>query len=138
MTLRNDLTAATTPFGMWARPSTYMGTSCGMEVSKTAQLEVLGHLYRHRAGAKRQKQQKGSRVARARARTVLSRVVSAVRTQAAIGSTNETSLPATRIEHQLPQDLVPKVPKPAERRGWQPSKLRAIVAVDQQRNAFLS
>ena len=138
MTLRNDLTAATTPFGMWARPSTYMGTSCGMEVSKTAQLEVLGHLYRHRAGAKRQKQQKGSRVARARARTVLSRLIAAVRASATATSTNATLPIATRIEHQLPQNLVSKDPKLDYRLGLQTCDLSSIVAVDHWIFRFIS
>ena len=138
MTLRNDLTAATTPFGMWARPSTYTGTSCGVNVTRSAQMLVLGHLYRHRAGANVSKWQKGSRFARVRARAILSRVISAVRALAAIGLTNETSLSATRIDHQLPQNLVPKDPKSAKRRGKQPSELSTIVAVDHQKYPFLA
>ena len=51
MTLRNDLTTATMPYGKWARPSTYTGTSCGVEVSKSVLLLMLEHLYGHRAGA---------------------------------------------------------------------------------------
>ena len=115
----------------------YAGTSCGMKVSKSAQLKVLGHLHGHRARRKRKKWQKGSRVARGRGRAVPSRFIAAVRAQAATGSSNGVSLSATRIEHQPSADLVPKDPKPAERRGWQASELRAIVAVEYQRNASL-
>jgi hypothetical protein len=123
---------------MLARTIRYTGTSCGVEVSRSAQLSVLGHLHGHRAGAKRQKWQRGSRVVRGRARAVLSRFVLAVRALAATASKNETTPVATRIDHQLPQDLIPNNPKPADRRGEQASELSTIVAVDHQKYPFLS
>merc|ERR1711965_1210505 len=134
--LRHDATAAATLCSGWIESMVYAGTSCGVDVSKSVQLKVLGHLHGHRARRRRQKWQKGSRVERGRARAVLSRFIAAVRAQAATGSSNGTSLDPTRIEHQLPQDLVPKDPKPANRRGWQPSELSTIVAVDHQKYAF--
>ena len=135
--LRHDATAAATLFSGWIESMVYTGTFCGMNMRKSAQLKVLGHLHGHRARRKRKKWQKGSRVARGRGRAVPSRFIAAVRAQAATGSSNGVSLSATRIEHQPSADLVPKDPKPAERRGWQASELRAIVAVDYQRNASL-
>jgi hypothetical protein len=107
-----------------------------MDVSKSAQLKVLGHLHGHRARRKRQKWQKGSRVARGQARTGMSRMIAAVRVLAATRSSNGTSPYATRIEHQLPQNLVSKDPKPADRLGKQPSELSTIVAVDHLKYVF--
>ena len=138
MTLRNDLTTATMPYGKWARPSTYTGTSCGVEVSKSVLFLMLEHLYSHRARANVSMRQRGSRVARARARTVLSRLISAVQAWATAASTNATLPIATRIEHQLPQDLVSKDPKPSVQRGKQTKFLSSIVAVDHWIYRFLS
>ena len=49
--LQHDATAAATPCGVLVRTSTYTGTSCGVEVSKSVLFLMLEHLYGHRAGA---------------------------------------------------------------------------------------
>ena len=49
----------------------YAGTFCGMNMRKSAQLKVLGHLLGHRARRKREKWQKGSRVAAPKAAAAL-------------------------------------------------------------------
>ena len=115
--LRHDATAAATLFSGWIESMVYAGTSCGMNVSKSAHLKVLGHLHGHRARRKRQKWQKGRRVARGRGRAVPSRFIAAPRALAVAVSVNEKSVASTRIEHQSSQNLVPKDPKEANRQG---------------------
>ena len=124
-----DTTAAAIPCGVMARTTMYTGTSCGVEVSKSVQFLMLRHLYSHRAGANVSMRQRGSRVARGRARTVLSRLIAAVRAWATAASANATLPIATRIDPQLAADLVSEDPKPGVRRGKQTKFLSSIVAV---------
>ena len=133
-----DTTAAAIPCGVMARTTMYTGTSCGVEVSKSVQFLMLRHLYSHRAGANVSMRQRGSRVARGRARTVLSRLIAAVRAWATAASANATLPIATRIEHHVSQDLVSEDPKLGVRRGYKTKLLSSIVAVDHWIFRFLS
>ena len=139
--LRHVVTAAATPCGVLVRTSMYVHGHLlrrGSEQKRAVLDAEAPALYSHRAGANVSMRQRGSRVARGRARTVLSRLIAAVRAWATAASANATLPIATRIEHHASQDLVSEDPKLGVRRGRQTKLLSSIVAVDHWIFRFLS